>query len=179
LKRIFAVKNIDREMDNDLIAVVVLGLLAGGGIVFRRWYLRQPRTYKVSEQVSGTRKLTITEHNPRFETATIEVGLFDKVLLKEDIQTAIEFIDKKNEFVRYSLEDLGIDEIELKRSDDNKSFSCTFEKRDLMRGIRAKGISLYRFRFVLLTDSMPFLKSHVFAFSTKYMLFRPDSGRYN
>jgi hypothetical protein len=166
-------------MDNDLIAVVVLGLLAGGGILFRRWYLQQPRTYKVSEQVSGVRKLTITEHNPRFETATIEVGLYDKVSLTKEIQTSIEFIDKKNEFVRFSLDDLGIDEVQLKLSDDNKNFSCTFEKRDLMRGIRTKGISFNRFRFVLMTDSLPFLKSHVFAFSTKYMLFRPDSGRYN
>jgi hypothetical protein len=166
-------------MDTDLIAALVLSLLAGGGIIFRRWYLRQPRSYKVSEMLSGNKKMTVFEHNPRFETATIELLLTDKQQISERIQVAVEFIDKKNEFVRLSLDELGIDEITIKKSYNKTVFSCTFEKRDLMRGVRAKEISLFRFRFVFMVDSMPVIKSGIFAFSSKYMLFKPDTGRYN
>lgn len=166
-------------MDKNSIVFLVLAALVGAVLLFRRWYLRFPRSYKVSEQLSGDKSLTVTEHNPRFETATIELSVKSMTALSAMPETAVEFIDIKGEFKRFSLEELEITDVSNTISEDRKRYSCTFEKRDLMRGIRNKEIKLNSFRFVALIGQKALIKSHIFAFSTKYMLFRPDSGKYN
>ncbi|PKP51193.1 MAG: hypothetical protein CVT92_13390 [Bacteroidetes bacterium HGW-Bacteroidetes-1] len=166
-------------MDKNSIVFLVLAALAGAALLFRRWYLRFPRSYIVSEQISGDKSLTVTEHNPRFETATIELSVKNLTAFSFMPETAVEFIDTKGEFTRFSLEALEITDVSNTISEDLKHFKCTFEKRDLMRGIRNREIKLNSFRFVALSGQKALIKSHVIAFSTKYMLFRPDSGKYN
>lgn len=153
-------------------------MLIGGAIWFRQWYHSQPRTYKVSEQVSGGRLLTVTELNPRWETAAIELKLISRDPI-DGIKAWVEFVSPRSETLKLSLEELGIDEVVVSYTEDQKQCSISFEKRDLMRGIRQHEIKPHRFRFVISDNEGFICKSHIFGFSSKYMLFRPDTGRYN
>ncbi|MBK9290173.1 MAG: hypothetical protein IPM52_00835 [Bacteroidetes bacterium] len=165
-------------MTQEQFSIIFLSILIGGAIWFRRWYHAQPRHYKVSEQVSGGKLLTVTELNPRWETAAIELRLRSREPL-DAIEAFVEFIPTKGEAFKLSLQELGIDDIRLDRNETGNQFILTFEKRDLMRGIRQREIQPYRFRFVVGTEGSAPIKSHIFGFSSKYMLFRPDTGRYN
>ncbi|MDP3462065.1 MAG: hypothetical protein Q8S18_04675 [Bacteroidales bacterium] len=166
-------------MDKESLAIIVMVILVAGAVLVRRWYLNLPKTYKVSESQTGEFILTVTEHNPRFETATIELLLHYKNERSNEIEVLVEFLNSKREFERFSLAELSIEDIDISHSSQNKQFSCSFEKRDLMRGIRLKEIELYRFRFVMQVNKTTIIKSPEFAFSSKSMLFRPDTGRYN
>lgn len=174
----FAV-NLQLSMNNEIIALIATAILIGSGLLFRRWYLSLPRTYKVSEQWWGTYGLSVIEHNPRFETATIEIICESKTPMAAVDDTGAEFISKKRDFTRISLSDMGIDEVAINATADNCSVSFMFEKRDFMRGIRNKEIKFFRFRFFVKLQTGTVLKSPDFAFSSKHMLFRPDSGKYN
>ena len=122
--------------------------------------------------------LAVTEINPRWETASIELDIKGREPLGE-FEAFVEFIPLRGETTRLSLVDLGIDDILVNRSDDGRQCSIVFEKRDLMRGIRHREVKPYHFRFVVVEDHSFVIKSHLFGFSSKYMLFRPDTGRYN
>lgn len=166
-------------MDQDTIFLLVIGALGGAAILFRKWYLAQPRSYKVSEQWHNAIRMVVTEHNPRKETAVIEIELSPVTSVPEVDCFMVEFISKKRELERKTLTELGITEISISYDGKNKSVTCTFEKRDLMRGIRSFDIKLYRFRFVVGVTKVSLNKSPEFAFSSKSMLFRPDTGKYN
>lgn len=166
-------------MDKDSLIIVVMVILVTGAVLLRRWYLSIPKSYKVSETRTGDFTLTLTEHNPRFETAEIELLLQFRNEGSDEIVVLVEFLNKKRDFERFSLAALSIEDISISHSNQNKQFACSFEKRDLMRGIRLKGIDLYRFRFVMQVNNTTIIKSPEFAFSSKSMLFKPDTGRYN
>lgn len=172
-------RTIDLLMDQGTIIILTISVLAGGAILFRRWYLSQARSYKVSEQWHNTYRITITEHNPRHETAVIEIGLSPSETSFSADRFLVEFISKKRELNRKTLPELGIEDVDISYNAHNKLLKCTFEKRDLMRGIRLNDINLYRFRFVVLLTNTSIFKSPEFAFSSKSMLFRPDTGKYN
>ncbi len=165
-------------MTEEQISILFLAIVAGGALWFRQWYRSQPRTYKVSEQISGGRMLAVTELNPRWETAAIELKINSREPLGK-LEAFVEFIPVRGESSRLSITELGIDDVVVSCSADLKQYSITFEKRDLMRGIRHNNIKPYRFRFVAGDGESFLIKSHVFGFSSKYMLFRPDTGRYN
>lgn len=158
--------------------LLIAGLLIIAGVLFRKWYLAKPRVYKVSETTAAKTTLTVIEHNPRFETASIELSLHGKGV-SEKQTIGVEFLNKNGEFDRKNLAELEIDDIVSSFDAEKMLSSIAFEKRDLMRGIRQLNIQLYRFRFVVVDENKAIVKSPVFAFSSKYMLFRPDSGRYN
>lgn len=165
-------------MDQQSLMLLTGILLVAAGVLFRRWYLSKPRLYEVAETSAGKLLLKVTERNPRFETASIELKISGKDVT-DALLAGIEFIDKKGGFERKSLAELEIDDIQMVYEAENKYLTIEFEKRDLMRGIRQLNIQLHRFRFVINLHDKPLIKSPVFAFSSKYMLFRPDSGRYN
>lgn len=165
-------------MTQEQFSILFFALLIGGALWFRHWYRSKPRTYKVSEQVSGGRLLAVTEINPRWETAAIELKMTSRDAIG-NLQAFVEFIPARGEVLRLSLEELEIDDVIVQIGENSRQCSITFEKRDLMRGIRLREIKPYRFRFVITDQDGFVIKSHVFGFSSKYMLFRPDTGRYN
>lgn len=165
-------------MTEEQFGLIFFALVIGGAYWFRQWYHAQPRRYKVSEQLSGGKILIVTELNPRWESAAIELTVKSKYPLAE-LAAFIEFISPKGEAQKLSLNDLGIEEVSVEKHDDRKLQHIRFEKRDLMRGIRQCNIQPFRFRFVVIDADGQIIKSHLFGFSTKYMLFRPDTGRYN
>jgi len=170
---------INHTMDQETILILIMSILVGGALLFRKWYLSQPRSYKVSEQWHNTYRITITEHNPRHETAVIEIGLSPSETSLSADRFLVEFISKKRELNRKTLPELGIEDVDISYNAHNKILKCKFEKRDLMRGIRQHEIKLNRFRFVVLLTNTSIFKSPEFAFSSKSMLFRPDTGKYN
>jgi hypothetical protein len=165
-------------MTEEQISILFLAFVAGGALWFRHWYRSQPRTYKVSEQISGGRMLTVFELNPRWETASIELKISSREPMGK-IEAYVEFIPARGQAKRLSIGELGIDDVTEWYSDDSKQCSIRFEKRDLMRGIRQHEIKPDRFRFAAGDGETFLIKSHLFGFSSKYMLFRPDTGRYN
>ena len=165
-------------MSQDSIAFIALAILGITAFAFRKWYLNRPKSYVVSKQLSAGRQFIIMEHNPRFETAAIGMIVKSNNELKQAPEAFVEFLNKSNKTIRMSIKELSIHDIETKTSPDNKNFELRFEKRDLMRGIRNADIQLYRFRFVVKLDRSTLIKSHIFEFSRKYMLLRPDIGKY-
>jgi len=166
-------------MDQDTILLLVIGALGGAAILFRRWYRAQPRSYKVSEQWHNAVRMVVTEHNPRKEGAVIEIELSP---INEKLDTdhfMVEFISRKRELERKTLSELGIEEVIISYDGKSNSVTCAFEKRDLIRGIRSLDIKLHRFRFLVRVSKVSVKKSPEFAFSSKSMLFRPDTGKYN
>lgn len=166
-------------MSQDILILLAIAMLAIPAYLFRKWYLSLSKSYKVSEQYLAGKKLTITEHNPRKDTATLELKITSNQVFDQPDGVFVEFINARNERLRYTLHDLEIIDIETHISPDKKSCIYIFEKRDLMRGIRNANISLYRFRFAIALDKSTFIKSHIFGFSSRYMLFRPDIGKFN
>lgn len=166
-------------MSQDILILFAIAALAIPAYLFRKWYLSLSKSYKVSEQYLAGKKLSITEHNPRKDTATLELKITSNQVFDQPDEVFVEFVNAKNERSRHSLHDLEIMDIETHFSPDKKSYSYIFEKRDLMRGIRNANISLYRFRFAIALDANTFMKSHIFGFSSRYMLFRPDIGKFN
>jgi hypothetical protein len=53
------------------------------------------------------------------------------------------------------------------------------EKRSLLQLIRNEEIRLYRFRFFVKIDDQQLIKSPEFAFSSKFLIFKPDTGKFN
>lgn len=166
-------------MSQDILILLAIAVLAVSAYLFRKWYLSLSKSYKVSEQYLAGKKLTITEHNPRKDTATLELKITSNKAFDEPSGVFIEFIDSKNERLKYALHELEINDVENHFSSDKKTCTYIFEKRDLMRGIRNANISLFRFRFTIALDANTLIKSHIFGFSSRYMLFRPDIGKFN
>lgn len=164
-------------MSQDTILIIVAGILLGAGILFRRWYLSLAKTYKVSEQYSAGRKLTVTEIDARHENAQIELNIQATQAIAESPQVFVEFISKKKEIQKFGTTELEINSISGEFLNDNKECTIRFLKKELYLAIRRHEIDLFRFRFVVDFGNNQLIKSHIFAISSRNMLYRPEIGK--
>ena len=167
-------------MTADQIGILVLVLLFVAGYAFRKWFISQPKTYKISEQYISNRKLIIYDHNPRSEHSTIEIACqINEHNNLNALSFGIELIQKKRDLLK--IEFNSYPELEFEqRFSDNQSFVRFFiEKRSLLEIIRNEEFKLYRFRFFVKTDELNYIKSPEFTFSSKFLIIKPDTGKFN
>ncbi|MDA3943830.1 MAG: hypothetical protein PF694_09880 [Bacteroidetes bacterium] len=167
-------------MTADQIGIVVLVVLFAAGYGFRRWYKNQARSYKISENLFNGYTLTIYDHNPRADGATLEIKC--EAPLHGDLQGCdfgIELIKKKRERFKMLFKDYDDMRFVVKITDDKKLAQGLLEKKSLLHVIRNEGLQLNRFRFYVQTKNGSLMKSPEFAFSTRFLIYRPDTGKYN
>ena len=166
-------------MNQDTILVITFGLILFIAYQIRRWYLLKQKSYQVSTQIAGRMVLTISDHNPKQDNASLSLHFKRPQETEYKPEAAIEFLLKKGDFDRQSFESLGIEPTFQVVADSPDSWVLEFEKRDLLKAVREKEIKLNRFRFVVMQNSSPAIKSHVFMFSEKFMLIIVERGKHN
>ncbi|KAF0129839.1 MAG: hypothetical protein FD155_2083 [Bacteroidetes bacterium] len=166
-------------MSQENIIMLAFGVLVLAGYLIRNWYIRQPKSYVVSEQVAGKFRLSITDHNPKQDDASLKMKFRVLSSFEGNAVPAVEFISKKSEFERFTFEELNLEHTLSKTSEADGSWDFIFEKRDFLKVIREKEIKLNHFRFVVLSNGIPLIKSHVFVFSSKFMLIIIERGKHN
>jgi hypothetical protein len=166
-------------MSQENIVILVLGALALIGYLVRNWYIRQPKSYTVSEQFAGNFRLSITDHNPKQDDASLKMKFKVSNSIKANAIPAVEFISKKSEFERFTFDELNLEGSYITKNEETGSWDFIFEKRDFLKIIREREIKLNRFRFVVIAEGIPLIKSHVFVFSSKFMLIIVERGKHN
>lgn len=164
-------------MNQENIILIVITILVVIAVVIRRWYIKLPRSYAVSEQFSSGHKLTVIEHNPKDETALIELCLRYSQLMPQPPTLFFEFIGRKKESLRVKAEDLDAIDIETHNNTDTKEIRFLFKKRELLVGMTNKQIPTYRIRFVIAIEPHKLIKSHTLEFNSKLLLFQPEIGK--
>ena len=166
-------------MDQQNLLFLAFGVLIGLGFLFRRWYLRQPKSYQVSGQFSGEYFLSVTDLNPRTDEASLKLHLTAQHPFESLPYMAIELIKKTGEFDRITFQELGIQDSLAPLFGKEKELEITFEKRDLLHPIRDRELKLGRFRLTVLDNNKVLIKTPVFMLSQKFMLIPVERGKFN
>ncbi|MBG0782516.1 MAG: hypothetical protein H0S84_09635 [Bacteroidales bacterium] len=167
-------------MTADQLGFLILLVIFATGFAFRRWYIRQPKSYKISDQHINGWQLLIFDHNPRTEGSTIELYCKSNTgLSARDFEFGLELIQKKRELRKLFFDPLSDLKFEQKILPDQSGARFFIEKRSLLQLIRNEEIRLYRFRFFVKIDDQQLIKSPEFAFSSKFLIFKPDTGKFN
>jgi hypothetical protein len=166
-------------MDQQNLIILAFGFLIGLGFLFRRWYVRLPKSYQVSGQFSGGYYLSITDLNPRTDEASLKLFLSSQNGFTVTPHVAVELIKKSGEFERLSFQELGIEENFVPVQGKEKALEFIFEKRDFLHPIRDRGLKLGRFRFAVIAGEKVLIKTYVFQISQKFMLIIVERGKYN
>ncbi len=167
-------------MTADQIGIIILVVLFVVGYAFRSWYKKQARSYKISTSPANGYILTIFDHNPRAEGATLELKCTAPVdgTLSES-SFGIEIIRKKRELYKIFFADHTEMRAGIKLSEDQKTIQLLIEKKSLLDIIRKEEIKLNRFRFFIELGNNSFIKSPEFAFSSRFLIYKADTGKYN
>jgi hypothetical protein len=166
-------------MDQQNLLFLAFGVLIGLGFLFRRWYLRQPKSYQVSGQFSGEYFLSVTDLNPRTDEASLKLHLTAQHTFESLPYLAVELIKKTGEFDRITFQELGIQDSFAPLFGKEKELEITFEKRDLLHPIRDRELKLGRFRLTVLDNNKVLIKTPVFMLSQKFMLIPVERGKFN
>ncbi len=167
-------------MTADQLGTLILVVLFATGYGFRRWYIRQPKTYKISDQHVNGWQLLIFDHNPRADGSTIELNCkSNKGMQAVDFEFGIELIQKKRELTKLFFNPEDELKFQQKNLPDKSGSRFFIEKRSLLQLIRNEEIKLNRFRFFVKIGDHQFIKSPEFAFSSKFLIFKPDTGKFN
>ncbi len=164
-------------MDTDQIGIVVLVSLFILGFALRNWYKDRSKKFLISRQVIGGSVLKITEHNPEKPDSIIEINLSN--IQFDQVAFGIETISKKRILTKYYFHDMNLGDSELVMS--HKEMTCAYlaHKKKLVYALNDLGIQLYRFRFFAEVAPQKILKSPELSFSSKGLLYKPDTGNYN
>jgi len=167
-------------MTADQIGILILVLLFSVGYAFRSWYKKQARSYNISNSVVNGFTLSIFDHNPRSEGATLEL----KCVAPEGgnlggSSFGIEIIKKKRELYKIPFTNHPEMNFAVKLADDNKMIQGIIEKKSLLDIIRKEEIKLNRFRFYVELNTGSFIKSPEFTFSSRFLIYKVDTGKYN
>lgn len=167
-------------MTADQIGILILVVLFGVGYAFRSWYKKQARTYKISNSLANGYTLTIFDHNPRAESATLELKCTAPAegSLSES-KFGIEIIRKKRELYKIYFAEHAEIRAAYKLADDQRQVQLLIEKKSLLDLIRKEEIKLNRFRFFIELNNSTFIKSPEFAFSSRFLIYKVDTGKYN
>lgn len=166
-------------MDQDTLFILFMLVVGGLAMMFRNWYKNRPKRYLISLQHINGMQFKVVELDPRTTHGSILIlaeGLADVGVIKE---FGIEKIDKKRELEVIPLSD-GI--IKTFVPDDHAhsvGLVAAFYKQDFFDLLHDKAIKKARFRFYIVLPNGQKLKSHELAFSSKNLLFKPDTGKYN
>lgn len=136
-----------------------------------RYYLLSVHTYP--ELIIG---INIQKTKGKISAVLIRLTT-DRNLVLSDIK--IELISSKREFNYYSLQSLiNTNSFPMKLEENKKTeFLVPFEE---FRTLLMDGDHPFRtFRFVAVSDKNQSYKSHEMGFDKKWVIYRPDSGRYN
>jgi len=164
-------------MTVDQIAIIVLVLLFAIGLSLRNWFKNRQKKLLISRQYLAGKILSVIEHNPEKPEALIEISLKGQKLSSE--RFGIEFISRKRDLVQYYFHGLElINKADDKNSEDNQSVFL-LDKKSFLFAIKNLEIKLYRFRFFIKLEENSLLKTPELAFSSKTLLFKPDTGKYN
>ncbi len=166
-------------MDQQNLLFLAFGVLIGLGFLFRRWYVRQPKSYQVSEQFSGGYFLSVTDLNPRSNEASLKLRLTTQHPFESPPCLAVELIKKTGEFDRITFQELGIEDHFVPIFGKDKELEITFEKRDMLHPIRDRELKLNRFRLTVMENSKVLIKTPVFMLSQKFMLIPVERGKFN
>jgi hypothetical protein len=167
-------------MTADQIGILILLILFATGFAFRRWYIRQPKTYKISDQHISGWQLLIFDHNPRADGSTIELNCkSNNGSSAAEYKFGMELIQKKRELRKLFFDPASDLKFEQKSLSDQSGARFFIEKRSLLQLIRNEEIKLNRFRFFVKIGDQQLIKSPEFAFSSKFLIFKPDTGKFN
>lgn len=164
-------------MDTDQIGIVVLVSLFILGFVLRNWYKDRSKKFLISKQVIGGGILKITEHNPEKPGSLIEINLSN--IQYDQVAFGIETISKKRILTKYYFSDMSLESSELVMSPKELTCSYLANKKNLVSALNDLGVKLYRFRFFAEVAPQKIFKSPELSFSSKGLLYKPDTGNYN
>lgn len=157
------------------IIIVVLVILSIAVYNYRKQKIRY---YLLSEQLYPEIKIGVKIKKNKGKI----IGILINFLAVKDVVLAdvrVELISKEREFNFYSLSFLINNErfpIELK-AERKKEFLISIEQ---FRKLLMDGEHPFRtFRFVGLSERGQVFKSHEMGFDKKWVIYRPDSGKYN
>lgn len=164
-------------MDTDQIGIVVLVGLFILGYALRHWYKDRAKKFLISKQVIGGSVLKIIEHNPEKPTSYIEINL--ALANHQKLSFGIETISKKRELTKYYFDDMALENSHLVADSNEKGHAYLVHKKSLVFKLNELGLKLYRFRFFVEVAPQKVFKSPELSFSSKGLLFKPDTGNYN
>ncbi|HOI32499.1 MAG: hypothetical protein PHG67_04100 [Bacteroidales bacterium] len=167
-------------MSADQLGLIALVILFASAYAFRKWYKNRPKTYKISEQFVGGWQFIIFDHNPRTEGSVIELRCVSiNASEHKDFVFGMELIQKKRELHKLYLNAYPELRFEQKPLTDQKGVRFFVEKASLLHIIRNEELTLGRFRFFVKIGELQLIKSPEFSLSSKFLIFKPDTGKYN
>lgn len=164
-------------MSTDQIGIVVLVVLFAIGFALRGWYKDRAKKYLISQQFIGGSVLSVVEHNPEKPFSLIEISLTNVSLDK--LAFGIETISKKRALQKFYFNDLELEKSQLTFDELHQTSAFFAHKKSLVTSLNNQNIKLFRFRFFVEAAPQKVFKSPELAFSTKGLLFKPDTGSYN
>lgn len=169
-----------RFMSADQLGIIVLVVLFATAYAFRKWYKNRPKTYKISEQFVGGWQFIIFDHNPRTEGSIIELECRSShVSESANYVFGMELIQKKRALRKLFFNAYPDLRIELKPLPDQSGMRFFIEKSSILHIIRKEELTLGRFRFFVEIDALQLIKSPEFSLSSKFLIFKTDTGKYN
>jgi hypothetical protein len=164
-------------MEDILTYVIVFGLIIGGVAV---WQLRRskPRPYLLSTQnyPELQLKIIIQKQEGKTKDFVIELKSAQQLSIRN---VYIELISKTREFKK--IEDgLINDHLELPLSlQPNQNAQLIYPFDSLRNHLQNRQFAFQSFRVVLEDLNRKKFKSHEMAFNKNWVIYRPDTGRYN
>ncbi len=120
--------------------------------------------------------IKIKKHQRKINAILINVTAIKEMILKD---VKVELISSKREFNYYSLQSLiSLNSLPLKLDINSQNeFILPFEE---FRSLLMDGEHPFRtFRFLVVSDKKQTYKSHELGFDKKWVIYRPDTGKYN
>ncbi|HJN06739.1 MAG TPA: hypothetical protein QF480_09005 [Bacteroidales bacterium] len=157
------------------ITIIIIVILV---ITVYNYRKKQVRYYLLSLQryPELTLSISIQKQKGKISAVFIKLSAIKEVELKD---LKIELITAKREFNNYSLQSLlESNPFPVKLEENTKTkFLVRFED---FRTLLMDGEHPFRtFRFVVVSDKGQTYKSHEMGFDKKWVIYRPDSGKYN
>ncbi|MBS4058503.1 MAG: hypothetical protein KKD74_11475 [Bacteroidetes bacterium] len=166
-------------MDQDTLFILFMLVVGGLAMMFRNWYTNRPKHYLISVQLINGMQFKVIELDPRTKHGSILIAVDGCADIKLIGEFGIEKIDHKRNITVFPLSGGIIKTIVPENPVHQKGLIAAFYKQDFFDLLHDAAIKKARFRFYALLPNGQKLKSHELSFSSKNLLFKPDTGKYN
>lgn len=164
-------------MEDILTYVIVFGLIIGG---FAFWQFRysKPRPYILSQQIFPELDLLVLIEKAEGKTKDflININLKKQLVIKSPY---VELIDKKRQSEIVLINEFISTKNQNPEPNKEKNISYKYSFSEFSDLLKKREFKFKTFRIIIENNSGKIFKSHELAFNKNWIIYRPDSGKYN
>lgn len=164
-------------MEDILTYIIVFGLIIGG---FAFWQFRysKPRPYILSQQIFPELdlQLLIEKSEGKTKDFLININLKKHLLFKYPY---VELLNKKRDAEIVLIHELISNKNQNNQPDKEKNIQYKYSFSEFSDLLKKREFKFKTFRIIVENNSGKKFKSHELAFNKNWIIYRPDSGKYN